>query len=210
MENIKKMIRLSLPEKLVSRLTNIYLKLKFSLFGPKSFKPHPLHKVKIDKITEFGKLVSYRTLIETGTYMGDMVEAQKDQFDKVISIELAPHLAKAAEKRFKHDNNVQIIEGDSATVLSEIVSSLTDPAIYWLDGHYSAGITAKGETECPIYGELRAILADTKNHHVILIDDAGLFNGTGDYPNIDDVKAFILEKNPRYKIGIEDNIICCF
>ena len=35
------------------------------------------------------------------------------------------------------------------------------PAIFWLDGHYSAGITAMGEQATPIFKELTHIFGDS-------------------------------------------------
>ena len=88
-----------------------------------------------------------------------------------------------------------------------MVSSLNDPAIFWLDGHYSSGITAKGELECPIYGELDAIFSFQSLNHLILIDDARLFNGTNDYPTIPELINYVKQKNSKYTISITDDII---
>ena len=50
-----------------------------------------------------------------------------------------------------------IVQGDSGKVLSEILLEINEPAIFWLDGHYTAGITARGVKECPIFEELDCI-----------------------------------------------------
>lgn len=52
-------------------------------------------------------------LVETGTYMGDMVEAQKARFRKVFSIELSIDLFNKAKKRFSKDKNVIYVQEDS-------------------------------------------------------------------------------------------------
>jgi hypothetical protein len=62
------------------------------------------------------------------------------------------------------------VQGDSGKELPKIVTQLDTPAIFWLDGHYSAGITAKGDTECPIFEELEAIFEPDKSCKHILID----------------------------------------
>lgn len=74
-----------------------------------------------------------------------MVEAQKTRFKKIISIELGVDLFVKAKKGFKNDKNVVIIQGDSREMLPKILKDINKPAIFWLDGHYSAGITAKGD-----------------------------------------------------------------
>ncbi len=113
-----------------------------------------------------------------------------------------------AKKRFKKDSNVEILQGDSGKMLSQIVNQLIEPAIFWLDGHYSAGMTAKGDKDCPVFEELEAIFAGKKLNHVLLIDDARCFVGEGDYPTIKQVTDFIQNKNPDYKLEIKKDILC--
>jgi hypothetical protein len=167
----------------------------------------PPHFAKQLMIQEFQKKHNCSVLIETGTYMGDMVEAQKRNFRKVYSIELSQELFEAAKKRFRKDDNVQIVQGDSGKVLSSIVKELNEPAVFWLDGHYSAGVTAKGEKECPIYEELDAIFSGKKLQHVILIDDARCFVGQNDYPTMNELKENIQRKVNRFEFSVEHDII---
>ena len=77
----------------------------------------PPHVVKQITISEYQQKYGYSVLLETGTYLGDMVESQKKFFKKVISIELGIDLYEMAKKRFKNDKNVEIIQGDSGKVL---------------------------------------------------------------------------------------------
>lgn len=97
--------------------------------------------------------------------------------------------------------------GDSGIILSKVMAQINEPAIFWLDGHYSAGITAKGRKECPILEELETIFASQKLNHTILIDDARLFNGINDYPNIEELKKFIKSKISNFSFEIEDDVI---
>jgi molybdopterin converting factor small subunit len=145
--------------------------------------------------------------IETGTYLGDTVEALKTKFKKVISIELGMDLYINAKERFLNDKNIEIFQGDSGKVLPQIVLGLKDPAIFWLDGHYSAGITAKGDKICPILEELDAIFDNSKLNHILLIDDARDFVGEGDYPTIERLTDYIKSKNERYKVQVKHDII---
>ena len=142
-----------------------------------------------------------RVLIETGTYYGEMVEAQMGNFDRIISIELSERLYTKAIDKFKDVKNVVILKGDSGKLLPSIVRTLHEPAIFWLDGHYSGGVTVKGEKETPIREELACIL----NHHlkhVILIDDARCF-GQGDYPTLEEIQ----EMAENYHYYLENDII---
>ena len=170
----------------------------------------PPHVFKQNTIYEFKQKFQYEIFIETGTYLGDMIEAQKKFFKKLYSIELSKKLYSMAVKRFRKDKNVEILQGDSGKVLSQIVSKLDESAIFWLDGHYSAGMTAKGDKECPIFEELDAIFAGKNLNHVLLIDDARCFIGQGDYPTIDELTKFIKRHNPAYNIEIKKDIICFY
>ncbi len=167
----------------------------------------PPDVIKQLAISSYQETYGYNTLIETGTYKGDMVEAQKSKFQKIISIELGVKLFNKAKRRFKGDKNVTIVQGDSGKMLPEVVKDLKEPAIFWLDGHYSDGITAKGDKECPILEELDSIFKAKNLNHIILVDDARLFVGVGDYPTIEELTTRIKTKNPRYEVEVKDDII---
>lgn len=119
-----------------------------------------------------------------------MVWAQRKNFRKNYSIELSEPLYIKAKKRFKRYSHINILQGDSGKVLHTMLDKMTEKSIFWLDGHYSSGITAKGDKECPIYEELSAIFKSEKNH-ILLIDDARCFTGQGDYPSIEELSGFI-------------------
>lgn len=122
------------------------------------------------------------------------------------SIELDQHLYRQAHNRFRNWLNVKTYQGDSGEVLPRILARLHCPALFWLDGHYSGGETAKGEADTPISIELQAILESRIKGHVVLIDDARCFDGTSDYPFIEDLLA-IVRRDPNYRIEISADII---
>lgn len=103
-------------------------------------------------------------------------------------------------------SHIRIIHGDSGEKIGEVIKELDEPAIFWLDGHYSGGFTAKGSSNCPIWKELDAVFSK-KLDHVILIDDAREFTGKNDYPTYEEVKSYVLTKNPKYKVSVEHDII---
>jgi hypothetical protein len=167
----------------------------------------PPHRVKQEIIQKFQRRSNYTTFVETGTFRGDMVEAQKRQFDTIYSIELSQYYYERAVERFKGIPHIHLLFGDSSVVLPSIIAKLVSPAIFWLDGHYSAGQTAKGDKECPILEEIDAIFSGKPLDHIILIDDARCFTGEGDYPTIESLTAFIQEKDNRYHIAVENDVI---
>ena len=174
----------------------------------KAGKPAPPpHIVKQRAIKQIKSKFKYQLFIETGTYLGDMVEAQKKNFNKVYSIELSSDLYRDAVKRFENDKNITLLQGDSGDVLIDLMPTIKQPAIFWLDGHYSAGYTAKGKKNCPIYEELTAIFNAGAMHHVLLIDDARLFIGKDDYPTISELTAFTKKHFPLADIYCDNDII---
>ena len=87
------------------------------------------------------------------------------------------------------------------------MSKLKQPCLFWLDAHYSAGVTAKGAIDTPIEKELKHIFRHEYAHrHVLLIDDARVFKGTNDYPTIQTIEA--MTKDAGYHLfSMEDDII---
>lgn len=169
--------------------------------------PAPVpHVVKQEAIAYYQNKYNIGTLVETGTYLGDMVWAQQDNFNKIYSIELSESLADKAKKRFARKPHIEIIQGDSGQVMSELMKKLPDRTLFWLDGHYSSGNTACGEKECPILEEARAILSSGVEH-VLLIDDARCFVGENDYPTIEYLSEFILQSYPKSKIEVRNDAI---
>ncbi len=169
----------------------------------------PPHLVKQNTIKEYQQKYRYTILVETGTFLGEMIEAQKKRFKQIISIELGVDLFQKAQEKFSNDKHIQIYQGDSGKVLEKILQSIEKPAIFWLDGHYSGGITAKGEKNSPIYEELDAIFNSKKLNHVLLIDDARCFVGKDDYPTIEELIKYIRNKNKKYQVEVKYDIIRC-
>ena len=172
------------------------------------------HIIKQEKIRKLALENNIKTLIETGSFTGYMMLSQSKFFKKLFSIELSEYYAKVAREVCKKRKNVTIINGDSSTELKKLLNNLSlqdGPFLFWLDGHYSGGLTAKGDLECPVYEEIKSILESDKKdlNNVILIDDARLFNGSNDYPKYDDLKDFVNSFGEKYNFSIEDDIIVC-
>ncbi len=167
----------------------------------------PPHLVKQDAVKEFARKFKTRVFVESGTYMGDMIYAVRDIFDAIYSIELDEELYQTARKRFTKQRNVVILQGDSGEVLGEILATIKQPCLFWLDGHYSGGITAKGSLETPIQKELLSISRHSlRRSHVILIDDARCFTGEGDYPSIQFLQDWAIDKGFD-DFEIQDDIV---
>ncbi|MBL4707513.1 MAG: hypothetical protein JKY48_03625 [Flavobacteriales bacterium] len=166
----------------------------------------PPHAIKVRTVTQFQKQTNYTVLVETGTFMGDMILSQLKNFDTIYSIELSKEFWENAQVLFNDEPKVKLLNGDSGEVMHKLIKQLSTPAVFWLDGHYSGANTAMGEKMSPIYEELRAIFSSTLPH-CLLIDDARLFNGTEDYPKLEELKAYILENRPNAKINVASDTI---
>jgi len=204
---IKKLLRPFVPKALLIFKRTLLEKKQLKEWQKNGCPVPPPHMVKQKTIQEYQKKYGLTTMVETGTFLGDMVEAQKKIFEKIISIELGVDLFKKAQKRFEKDRNVTIMQGDSGIVLPKILRNLNTPALFWLDGHYSAGITAKGDKDCPIFEELDAIFNSKKLDHILLIDDARCFTGMGDYPTIEKLTDYVRNKNGKYQVDVKHDII---
>jgi len=147
-----------------------------------------------------------QTLVETGTSSGETVEALRGRTARIISIELAPAIHAAAVRRFAGADNVRLLQGDSTTLLPEVLQGLQGPALFWLDGHYAGSGTA-GVGRSPLLHEVQALLARPPGGDVVLIDDARQLTGTGGYPALDELRAAIRHNRPHAEVTVEDDII---
>lgn len=185
-----------------SRYTSLY----WGLLHSGNLNPPP-YEVKRLTLLMYAKLFNISTLVETGTYMGDTVEALRCDFENIYSIELQSEFYERAKERFAGCNHISIIHGDSAQVLPGVLKEIKSPCLFWLDGHYSSGSTAKGTKSTPILEELDHIFSMSPHDHVILIDDARHFVGRNDYPTLEELKKFILQKRPSYFFDVRHDII---
>jgi hypothetical protein len=170
-------------------------------------KPYPPPPFKQRTVRAYGKRFALDTLVETGTYLGDMVQNTKDAFARIISIELDERLCARARRRFARFAHITILQGDSAEILPQVLAGIDRPSLFWLDAHYSAGITTSGPLDTPIVSELRAILSHRVPNHVILIDDARVFDGRNGYPEIPILRRFLLDRRPGWHWEVQDDIM---
>ena len=169
----------------------------------------PPSVVKRRIIDEYRTRFNLDTLVETGTHLGDTVEFFRSKCARIFSIELSDTYARDAQERFRAYRHIEILHGDSGILLSEILKRLERPALFWLDGHYSGGLTAKADLDTPILRELESIFAHRIGNHVVLIDDARLFTGTDDYPTLEALRGMVQARKPEYSFAVEKDIIRC-
>lgn len=148
-----------------------------------------------------------RVFVETGTYHGETVAAMKPLYASVISIEIDDTLYRKACERFARDANVKIVHGDCIQQLPGILAALREPAVFWLDGHYSGAGTGKGVVADPILTSLDQIAAHPVKEHVIFIDDARTFDGRDGRPDLSEVLSRLKKINSRYILRVQGDIV---
>lgn len=208
-QKIKLKIKIANPLGLYNFYKNYFGKKEIAGWFKKGKPIPPPHAVKQEIVKDIAQKSKLKIFIETGTFLGDMVNAVKNSFEKIYSIEINEKLYQMSKKRFKKYNHIHIIKGDSGEILKFLLQKINEPVLFWLDAHYSGGITGKGEKETPIIKELQNILNHQVKNHIILIDDARLFVGKNDFPIIEELKG-ILNNQPYYRLTIKDDIIRIF
>lgn len=161
-----------------------------------------------------------RTFVETGTYLGETTLKAAHIFEEVHTIELSRELFLDAQSKFKEWKHVTVHYGDSGEMLELLLQTIPSRALFYLDGHYSSGSTAKGSKNTPILEELAAIRNSKKSDSVILIDDIRFFqpslypekmdNSLKDYPDLSELVQCILQINPHYQICFLGDALLAF
>lgn len=153
------------------------------------------------------------TFVETGTHRGDTAAWAAKHFSRVITVEAAEAIYEQALAAHGELPNVEFVFGDSRATLRGLVPTLDGSAIFWLDSHWSGGLTYGQGDECPLLDELAAIVA-SPHPHAILIDDARLFESApprphdpAQWPSIDQVVEVLLAARERPGIAIVEDVI---
>ena len=155
------------PSKYFKEGDGIYIKKSF-------YKDYiNIKKHTIEKIYENDIKIMNDIFIETGSYMGDGIQAAINLgFKEIYSIELSEKYYNICKEKFKNYSYVHLLLGDSGIVLPKLIKNIKKGITFWLDGHYSSLDTACAKDYCsPIQFELMSIKTYYHKDHVILIDD---------------------------------------
>ena len=132
----------------------------------------------------------YTNFVETGTFLGETIYSVEPLFKKLYTIEVKEEFYQKHINSYKGDK-INFYLGDSGKVLGDIIPEISGKTIFFLDGHYSAGITGTAEKHVPLYEELTHIMNLFKEEAVIIVDDLTMFgrgpNTTGTTCNWEDI-----------------------
>jgi hypothetical protein len=187
-------------------MRNLLLKCSRAIFN---WPPMPAAFLeKSSLIARLARQYNTTNFVETGTFHGGMIEAQRGNFQNLFSIELNEHLFAAARAKFAGDSKIHLIQGDSGVRLREVAEALDQSALFWLDAHYSRGKTSGAGSDAPILRELSGLASRHRFNDLILIDDARLFGLKSDYPKLEAIRQFASQCWPRHTFAVESDIIC--
>ena len=166
-------------------------------------------KIPIDLARELASVHGITHAVETGTYRGVSTRLLADHFDQVTTIELSRPMAWLARILLATRRNVRVLQGDSG----ELLRPASSPTLYWLDAHWSSGITAGEENECPLLDEIRLTSPGDPND-CYLIDDARLFlepppppHKVAHWPTFEDISAVVREERPNHALIVDLDVI---
>jgi len=129
------------------------------------------------------KKLDLNIFVEAGTFHGESALRASKIFQRVITIEKSSFLFMQSSERLRSQSNITCYNGCTREHVAAHLSERDNP-LFWLDAHWSGGVTAGQEDECPILDELSLIFAQDLNSLAILIDDARLFTAPPPRPHV--------------------------
>jgi predicted O-methyltransferase YrrM len=168
-------------------------------------QPMRLHKSVL--AAAIGLRSGKRYFVETGTYIGESLLMIAGLFDQLVSVEADPILHSAAKRLFmdKGITNVELSMGDSRSLLQHIDPAFGDESVYFLDAHYSHGITSREYGACPVIDEIVTVIERSPDA-VIVVDDLRTMTGLDGYPTLVDILNAI-PNSRRVSIAYDQLII---
>jgi hypothetical protein len=151
-------------------------------------------------LRKYADAAAYDVAVETGTLFGDSAVKLSRHFSRVYTIEINRELYERAAARFKDNDRVRVIFGDSKLLLRDLVKNIGQPCVFYLDAHFSgdsstnwkesrwrgyrvdtgySGDTPTAENQVPLFEEIKAIHDGLRSRCLIYIDDVDEFDESG-------------------------------
>src|SRR3990167_2621995 len=136
---------------------------------------------------------------ETGTSSGDTSQQALLVFDKVYSTEISEKLYQEAVQKVGLPSNFYLYLGDSPKVLNQILPTISQDIVFWLDAHYCGVGAGRDSSDSPILQELAEIKRCYSGKCVIMIDDLRGFYSEN-WPPLSEVIHCLIDINSNFKI----------
>jgi len=141
-------------------------------------------------------------IIETGTYLGHMsghfaslgYEVHTIEISRALSDDVFPMLQSMGANCYCGDSGVLLPK-----ILQKLLENGTTKVNFWLDGHWSGGITSRAsDYETPIINELKSIASYLPQFRsvVIAVDDVRCFGNDASYPS----KKYLVDWADAHKL----------
>lgn len=144
--------------------------------------------------------------IETGTYKGHSTKSFAEVFDHVYTIEIKEELMNEAKEYCKEYDNITYLHGPSPKVLNDLLPTLTEDYVIFLDAHHSGGDTGLDEKYgahgTPLEEELGIISNYTKDSLIVIDDCVDL--GSYNYPTREKLTQTMKSINGNYEVDFMD------
>jgi len=160
----------------IGHILDIYQIASFKFNNPRSY-------TKFRQIKTLQGKTAATSFIETGTFLGVTTKRCAPIFKKLYTIEIDENLATQAESFLGKDKNVEVIQGDALKVLPDLLErEEVNDVLVFLDGHFSGGITACGDSPEPAVEELKTLAKHKAKIKCIIIDDFRSFGTEPGFP----------------------------
>lgn len=183
--------------------------------------------IKYALIGQVMNFFSPKIFVETGTLWGDTCLFFRNHFKKLYTIDIDKFCYENAKNISRNFPNIEPILGDSGIKITEVLEKIDEPALFFLDGHFTPIDNPRGKNpKASNYGNLRSeqfgntpIISEIKkigNHiiknHVILIDDVGHFeqNEAFGYPSMTQLIEYCKQALPNHEIMVRYGMFIIF
>lgn len=181
------------------------------------------HIVLSSFLQDMRRVFNRSMFVETGTYLGDTTKVAAALFAHVHSVEVSNDLYEWTTQQLQSYSNIQLYRDHSVFFLDRLCSTYQAEAgtmLFWLDAHYSGGITTLyQDVLTPIVDELEVLARHNMRDAVIMIDDIRCFGSLYQeqtiaahpgYPSIQKVCTVLKTINPNYTCALYGDTLIAY
>tara|TARA_Y100000401_G_scaffold79227_1_gene64759 strand:- start:606 stop:1175 length:570 start_codon:yes stop_codon:yes gene_type:complete len=156
----------------------------------------------------------FKIFVETGTAYGQTLVEVQPYFEKIFTVEISKKLWEFLNPQISHVDNIEHVNGDSLVEIPKFLKKLTDKdkVFFWLDAHWSQGLSDKNHLDVPLIEECVIIDQEYKSDTaIVVIDDVRMFetniNEDWSYVTIDAVKSSFKNFDILISEEVEDRLV---